>query len=233
MGEIRNNETGFSAIEVVLVLVIVALIGGVGYFVYKNHHKATTTSVVTTANTKPTTNTTSTKTTTTTQPSVNLTTIKASDGFSFSYPTDWSVTAYGKDESVNGGQVQPTDSTAIQWLMTKSFDNPSSKTDAMCVDLRVSTIANAGSYLPNLSKTATTKNGLEIWSNDTPANILKSPNAPDLTYIKLANGMALNTEADSGCGLQKSTTTNLTADQQLADPSYKAGLDILQSVKLN
>jgi hypothetical protein len=52
MGKIRKNETGFSAVEIVLVLVIVGLIGVVGYMVYKNQHK-TTAPVATTISTKP------------------------------------------------------------------------------------------------------------------------------------------------------------------------------------
>jgi len=48
-----KNEKGFSVVEVLLVLVVVGLIGGVGYFVYKSHHKTTTASVATTT-TKPT-----------------------------------------------------------------------------------------------------------------------------------------------------------------------------------
>lgn len=41
MGKIRKNEAGFSAVEVILVLIVMALIGGVGWFVYKNQHKGT------------------------------------------------------------------------------------------------------------------------------------------------------------------------------------------------
>lgn len=54
----KRNENGFSAVEVVLVLVIVGLIGVVGFMVYKNHNK--TRDGITTANT--------TKASTTTQP---------------------------------------------------------------------------------------------------------------------------------------------------------------------
>ena len=40
MNKIKKNEAGFSAVEIVLVLVIVGLIGVVGFMVYKNHNKA-------------------------------------------------------------------------------------------------------------------------------------------------------------------------------------------------
>lgn len=52
MSKLRNNQKGFSAVEVVLVLVIVALMGAVGFLVYKNHNKTTTASGAT-STTKP------------------------------------------------------------------------------------------------------------------------------------------------------------------------------------
>src|SRR5665213_540179 len=40
MNKTSKNETGFSAVEVILVLVVIVLIGGAGWLVYKNHSKA-------------------------------------------------------------------------------------------------------------------------------------------------------------------------------------------------
>lgn len=57
MGKIRKNEAGFSAVEFVLVLVIVGLIGVVGFLVYKNQHKTTTPVSGTTKSTSPTSST--------------------------------------------------------------------------------------------------------------------------------------------------------------------------------
>lgn len=39
MNKLSRNEKGFGALELVIVLVIVALIGAVGYLVYKNSHQ--------------------------------------------------------------------------------------------------------------------------------------------------------------------------------------------------
>lgn len=60
MGKLKDNQKGFGAVEAVLVLVIVILIGVVGYMVYRNHHKTTTASVATTSS--KSTNTASNKT---------------------------------------------------------------------------------------------------------------------------------------------------------------------------
>lgn len=45
MGKLKNNQSGFGAVEGILVLVIVVLIGVVGYMVYHNHKTKTTPAV--------------------------------------------------------------------------------------------------------------------------------------------------------------------------------------------
>jgi len=67
MNKLKQNESGFSAVEVILVLVIIVLLGVVGWFVYKNQKKTTTPSTTNTSTTKPT-STTATPTSTSTQP---------------------------------------------------------------------------------------------------------------------------------------------------------------------
>lgn len=47
MDKFKNNQSGFSTVEAVLVLVIVLLIGVVGFMVYTNHNKITTTDMPT------------------------------------------------------------------------------------------------------------------------------------------------------------------------------------------
>ena len=55
MNKIFKNEKGFSAIEIVLVVIISVLIGVVGWLAYDNHHKTTATSSSTTSKSSPTT----------------------------------------------------------------------------------------------------------------------------------------------------------------------------------
>lgn len=90
MGKIKNNNDGFSAVEVVLVLVIVGLIGVVGWIVYKSHHKATTSSVTTTSSTKPAA--TQKATTAPVDPYAGWQNYSDSH-MSFKYPTSWQTGA--------------------------------------------------------------------------------------------------------------------------------------------
>lgn len=86
MGKIQKNQQGFGAVEAVLVLVIVILIGVVGWMVYKNHNKTTnnkTTASNSSANTSP-----QTKTTQAPDPYAGWQSYSDSS-VSFKYPTGW------------------------------------------------------------------------------------------------------------------------------------------------
>jgi|SRR3989344_6256642 len=87
MKTLKNNESGFSAVEVILVIIIVALLGIVGWFVYKNQNKTTTPS--TTANT---TTSTPTETTTTTNAKYITVLTSRNNKFSIGIPDGWTVT---------------------------------------------------------------------------------------------------------------------------------------------
>ncbi|HET8991571.1 MAG TPA: hypothetical protein VFN31_00865 [Candidatus Saccharimonadales bacterium] len=80
MGKLKNNQKGFSAVEATLILVIVILIGIVGYMVYKNHHNTTKASV----SSAPA------------NPYAGWKTYTDSSGvFTFKYPADWTNEASG------------------------------------------------------------------------------------------------------------------------------------------
>ena len=98
MKKLSKNQKGFTAVETVLVIAILVLIGVVGWLVYKNHHKTTTsTTYSSTAKTSTSSSTTKTTTpTTTTKPPANpyagWKTYTTSDSTSFKYPTNWTLT---------------------------------------------------------------------------------------------------------------------------------------------
>ena len=87
MNKISKNEKGFSAVEFVLVIVVVALIGVGGWLVYKNHHKATTSLATTSAKEV----TTKSPATTSVTDSSNKTYKDPSNEYTVSYPVGWTV----------------------------------------------------------------------------------------------------------------------------------------------
>lgn len=84
MKKFRGDEAGFSVIELVLIIVILAIVGVSGWLVYKNHNKTTTPTASSTS-----TNKTSTKSTTTNLYSGWKT--YSTDGISFMYPPSWAI----------------------------------------------------------------------------------------------------------------------------------------------
>lgn len=93
MGKLRNNEKGFGAVEGLLIVAVVVLLGVVGYMVYKNHNKTTTpTTASTTTSTKTTTTPAKTTATpTTVDPYAGWKTASTVGNVSVKYPSSWTV----------------------------------------------------------------------------------------------------------------------------------------------
>ncbi len=128
MGKLQKNELGFSVVEIVLVVVIVALIGTVGWLVYKNHHKTTTAAITTTLSTKPTTSTT-TKTPTSTTSSTPQKYFLDNNQVSYTLPSGWEVaTPPSNLEPPCGNSFLSTlskcNDEAILVLKSDGFTNP-------------------------------------------------------------------------------------------------------------
>lgn len=92
MNRLKKNEQGFGVIEIILVLIIVILLGVVGWFVYKNHNKTTNNATTTTSNT----GTTPSKTTATSTQSTNNysgwpTYSSSVLGLNIKHPPGWTV----------------------------------------------------------------------------------------------------------------------------------------------
>jgi Tfp pilus assembly protein PilE len=119
MGKLQRDENGFSAVEVVLVLVIVALIGVVGWLVYKDHRKTVATNnVATTTSTKATTTP---KTTTPTNPYANWSSYcdTMSNGC-FYYPSSWKLVNNSQFET---SVTDPTNTVSITYNNSDSKDS--------------------------------------------------------------------------------------------------------------
>ncbi|HEY8998760.1 MAG TPA: prepilin-type N-terminal cleavage/methylation domain-containing protein [Candidatus Saccharimonadales bacterium] len=94
MGKVQKDESGFSVIEVILVLVIVALIAACGVVAYRHHHKTTAaTTTKTSSSTKASTSKSSTSTSTSTTDAYAgwLTYASSDEGLSLKYPTTWTA----------------------------------------------------------------------------------------------------------------------------------------------
>lgn len=132
----KTNQKGFSVVEILIVIVVVGLIGGVGFMVYKNHNKKpSTNSVATTTTTKPA----ATETKPTTQapdPYAGWKTYTSplKSGLSFKYPADWDFTpntsvpapnnlgGVENDSVLRSAKIQGTYGTVTNQYMCVSID---------------------------------------------------------------------------------------------------------------
>jgi hypothetical protein len=101
MGKPRRNETGFSTVEVVLVLVIVGLIGVVGFMVYKNQHKTKTTPLATSTSSSQT----KTPAKTTVAAPATIAYTETSKTYTLNYPNDWTVKEQSNSNRMTGGDT--------------------------------------------------------------------------------------------------------------------------------
>jgi hypothetical protein len=90
MNKISKNRKGFSAVEGLLIILILVVIGGVGYMVYHNDHKAKTVSASTTAGKTSTASSTKSTTETTANPYAGWKQYcDGIDKYCFKYPSTW------------------------------------------------------------------------------------------------------------------------------------------------
>jgi len=101
MGKLNKNNRGFGAVELIMATVIVILLCVVGLYVYKDHHKATTTKIVTVTKTTPAKST--------TNIAINpysgwkTATLKY-EQISYQYPSNWTLTG---SSTANGSSMTP------------------------------------------------------------------------------------------------------------------------------
>jgi len=108
MSKFTKNENGFSGIEILMVVVIVALIGAVGYMVYKNKHQPTKVVTVTKTATKTPTPVANVPTVANPYSGWKEYTLKY-EKLSFQYPSIWTI----QDSSGSQGLSPNTDSVTL------------------------------------------------------------------------------------------------------------------------
>lgn len=195
-----------------MIVVIIAIIGGTCWFVWHKKQDKIPASTAT-SNTKPIT-------------------LKTNYGFSFSYPSGWSITSdYSAANSYALWQISKLDPAKT----SMPVNDP-------CVELVVSKLSDISPLLP-LSDgviTGSTGAGLYLWNMNesaTPSSDWSYGLAethlysPGLDYVKLANGMALLANASFRCA--EGMTSNLSYDQQFTNVDYQRAVSVLKSVKMN
>jgi hypothetical protein len=235
MKKIRNNEAGFSAIELVLVIVVVALIGISGWLVYEDHHKSTTT----TTTTKSTGNTITS----------NLyagwkSFCSSSGGLCFKYPSNWkldstSVISPSGDTYVvyipggydDGGSDYGPGSYNILSISTISSTSNLKVVKAICTDINIPPNYDVDYFITTNSEiqqqnivAGTSVNSLTSDFNNPNGN---TSSAPEKLYVSSYNN------SPNVNGLDNQFTTLNAAQAWFNNPEIQTAGQIIGSVYYN
>jgi hypothetical protein len=218
------------------------LLGAVGYFVYKNHHKSPTTSAVTIIKKTPSVPA---KPATPVNPYAGWATYTSTlGGFSIKYPgTGWSLDGFQGETPVGPGYS--TGSMNGSETQVRLFEDTSTNTSnqyAIVININKDSgqvASETSNQYPNGSVTSLS-NGLQIWQTNASAitnpQCFQDPNSSidlDLVsngnfYMQLKNGEYVS-YLGSFCYGQKATTT-YTYQQQVSSPEWTIAKEVLASL---
>ena len=201
MYRISKNEKGFSVVEAMLILVIVALIVVVGYMFYKNYHQTIATNVATTSNSKSTT-------TTTPNPYAGWKTYHSilNSGLSFMYPPTWHFSPATQSPRPNNSGGVENDSVLYSAQPQVSVDKVTNQYMCVSIDEYSSTGWDSPSNW-SLGKQLTSERfsigsesvTLSTFAGDTPMQselILHTPNnSAGNHFITTNNGFVVSVDA--------------------------------------
>lgn len=232
----REYQSGFGAVGILLVVLMIGIVGVVGGLVYQ-HNRVKITGAA------PDTSTTSNqKTTTTSLNTTPATYTSTAGGFSYTYPAGWKVT-----EGQVGSGAGAEDAIYIN-APAASTSQPTAgrviNTNRLSMILWISTNPDSSPHgtAPDQSIQKLT-NGINLWTSGTSQTTSRTGSTgtsvcPELAIINdgrthfsyaLTNGKFLALSA-SYCQGQSDTTT-LPYQAQLDSTDWKAAVGIIQSIQ--
>lgn len=248
MVKLNKDNNGFSAIEVVLVLVTLAIVGIGSYFVAKHiDTKKTVTSLTSTSKTSTTTPKATTPPAKPTDPTTGWATYTSTLGsFSIKYPsTGWSLDGFQGETPVGPGySTGSMNGSESQVRLFEDTSTNASNQYAIVININKDSgqaASETSNQYPNGS-VSSLGNGLQVWQ--TNASAVTNPacfsgadsNAPiDLDLVsngnfdmQLKNGEYMSF-LGSFCYGQKATTT-YTYQQQVGSPEWTIAKEVLNSL---
>jgi prepilin-type N-terminal cleavage/methylation domain-containing protein len=119
VGKLKNNQKGFSAVETLMAIVIIALIVGAGWLVH-SHAKTNKTTTTTTKTSSTNTNTSDPKGPSQSQYNGWLSFCSSYGGLCLKYPANWKLTqaAYAPGQSATGQEVDTITSPSTNVTVT-------------------------------------------------------------------------------------------------------------------
>lgn len=216
MNKHRHNQSGFSAIELILIILVVGLLGTVGWLVYKTQNKApVSTPTSSTQTSAPTANTKSQANQTTTEKKTTTKTVTlGTASYSFELPNGWAFKEITTLDTTSEKLVYIIDPTNKLQLETQILSSPA--TDQSIISLKSFTGIDAKTYYMHGYK-----------GNSTAAG------AYELLHISSCSDKHCNTKINDGYFLNLAIrSADLSTPTKIDNLIIGDIIAIVQSVKL-
>jgi hypothetical protein len=243
---VRNNESGFTVVEGLLTVLVLAVIGFGGYYVYHSQHKSTlVTNTATT--TKQVTSTTTSKRVA--DPYAGWKTYHSifNSGLSFEYPANWVFTPATQLPRPNnlGGTENDSVLYSVEPTTTPGQDAAIPTNQYMCVSFDeysgtgwLTSNARLGTLLTSEPfQSGSTRVSLNTYKGDTPMQdylllLGTTSNSHGNRYISTENGYFVSVHANFNCGQGGFPEgSNLNADFNSQPETATAKL-VMKSIQL-
>jgi hypothetical protein len=234
MKKISKNQKGFTAVEGLLIILILVVIGAVGYMVYRNDHKTKTASVSSTSLTTSSSKKSS-ATTKSANPYAGWQTYHSKLGdFTIQYPANWNITGFNGETPVGQNQFNGNETE----LYISEYPGSTTENNFGVTVAFGSIIPTATPY--NLYPNGTTEllpNGLTLWSEKQDINYATGPATDTCPEINIGTDNTFSTKLNNGeelyisgsyCWAQR-MTTNYTYQQQVDSSAWNDTVNIIKS----
>lgn len=231
----KINQKGFSVVEVLIVFIVLGLIGGAGWYVWKKNNDTKPANTQNSEQNKQTSNGptpdeyTNWKTYTSTK-----------GGFSFKYPNDWVITGFKGANTVEAANLKGDEDQ----LRITQKNEAESKVDNFGVNLSVGPTLPSDGGMSDLSKFGAINkltqdiSVLDEYKEQTWASGAQKNDCPTIRVVadnhigmKLRNGKYL--DFTGGYCWGEGLTTSLSFDDQKIKKSYQDTLLMLKSFTYN
>ncbi len=230
----KKDQNGFGAIELILILVVVLLIGAVGWLVYDRQKDApqtapAPTNVVSEAKEQPKEDTKETE--------EMATYTSKYGGFTLEYPAQWRITGYEN----NVGTANLSGNENIIRILNQSEENNKSNNFGMDINIttRKPEAAPFNTY-PN-GTTKLLQNKLTLWKEKENINYATGPSKSTCPQISVGTDSTYSTKLKNGkylliygsfCWGQGMTST-YSYDEQVNSSEWKIAENIIKSIRFN